>query len=196
MDEARFQQMMFELMQKDMEANKADFEKELVAFEESWNKEHSTIGAVVRAHLLVEHHLHRFFKTAYPMMGNVRKARISFWKICHLLSYENSIVAFLLPGLLEFNELRNRMAHNLTKDLVEEDIKEIRNFVTEHCHLKIFKVSSPLELIDIYGRIAAGTLMALGISIKRRGQGLGIIGLHRSWEQDIKEKLQSDDLKY
>ncbi|HJV28599.1 MAG TPA: hypothetical protein VJ673_23165 [Aromatoleum sp.] len=105
------------------EAFFAAADKEREEINTRWNQNVSTIGRILRAHLFVEHYLTQYLAKANPRLGSMTEARVSFAQKVSLLDTSESDIAAILPGIKRLNAIRNRLAHNLSAQVTQEDAK-------------------------------------------------------------------------
>lgn len=99
----------------------ASIEADYHAMKERWNKDVTTIGRILRAHLHVEHHLTEYLQHVNPQLGELDEARITFNQKVNLLPAQDPRIDFLRPGIKHLNKIRNRLAHNLEATVTEDD---------------------------------------------------------------------------
>lgn len=86
------------------------FNRENEAFIRLFGTSHDAIGPILRCHLVLEHYVDRFLTNLLPTLPEVR---LSFAQKAKLLPIERSAAAFVRPGVIHLNAIRNRLAHNL-----------------------------------------------------------------------------------
>lgn len=99
----------------------AAFDKEHARVTAAWDRDTSTIGRILRAHLFVEHFLGEYLSKQNPRLGGLEDARLSFAQKLALVGRGDISVRDLLPGVRHLNAIRNRIAHKLTADVTEQD---------------------------------------------------------------------------
>jgi hypothetical protein len=77
--------------------------------------------------LPVEHYVERFFEHDIP---NLREARLTFAPKAILLPVARSGAAFVRPGILKLNAIRNRFGHNLGARVSLDDLGPIRDILS------------------------------------------------------------------
>jgi hypothetical protein len=88
------------------------------------NRPHDIIGRLLKCHLVVEHYLERFLSEHYGI-EDVQSAKLGFFNKVALLPAQASSAAFVKPGILKLNSLRNRVGHNLGADISFDDLGPI-----------------------------------------------------------------------
>jgi hypothetical protein len=100
----------------------AAFDRKIHAFNSMWSQQDiEVIGRVQRAHLIVEHYLAEFITHTNPKLGSIENARLTFAQKAELVGSSNVKLAMFLPGIRRLNKIRNRLAHNLSVAITEED---------------------------------------------------------------------------
>lgn len=85
-----------------------------------WNQDVESIGRILRAHLYLEHYMTEYLEKSNPRLGSLSDARLSFNQKVLLLDANPSLID-LIPGIKRLNTVRNRLAHQLTAIVREED---------------------------------------------------------------------------
>ena len=88
------------------------FNDENVRFKGLLACEHDTLGRILKCHLLVEHYMGRFLVAHYGIQ-EIEDVRLSFFQKARLLPSERTAAAFVKPGILKLNTIRNRFGHEL-----------------------------------------------------------------------------------
>lgn len=99
----------------------ASIEADYHAMKERWNKDVTTFGRILRAHLHVEHYLTEYLQHVNPQLGDLDEARVTFNQKVSLLPAQDSRIDFLQPGIKHLNKIRNRLAHDLQATVTEDD---------------------------------------------------------------------------
>ncbi len=87
----------------------AHFDEENARFKALFYREHDSLGRVLKCHLVVEHYLERFLEAHYGI-ADLEGARLSFFQKAKLLPDTAAPAAFVKPGVLQLNSIRNRFA--------------------------------------------------------------------------------------
>jgi hypothetical protein len=74
------------------------------------------LGRVLKCHLVIENYLDRFLQEHYDI-DDYSRLRLSFYNKALMLPSRSSTAAFVKPGIIEINEIRNRCAHNVTSGI-------------------------------------------------------------------------------
>jgi hypothetical protein len=101
-----------------------DFDRENRHFKALIAQDHDDIGRVLKCHLVVENYLSRFLTEHYNI-ESLDSARLNFFQKASLLPDSGSAAAFVKPGILRLNSIRNRFGHTLQPALQEHDLGAI-----------------------------------------------------------------------
>lgn len=113
--------------------------------------DHDTLGRVLKCHLIIDHYLDRFL-TEHLGIEDVADVKLSFFQKCKLLPNRGSAAAFVKPGILKLNSVRNRFGHTLQPDLENENLGPINEALA---------VARPNHRGDNLSRIEAFTTVAV-----------------------------------
>jgi hypothetical protein len=103
------------------------FAGENQAFKELLATPNDESARVLKCHLVVEHYVERFLEHQIP---RIREARLTFAQKATLLPVARSGAAFVRPGILKLNAIRNRFAHNLGARVSFDDLGPIREVLS------------------------------------------------------------------
>jgi len=102
----------------------AHFHQENAKFIALMEKPHDTLGRLLKCHLILEHYLNRFL-TEHFGIEEVEEAKLGFFNKAMMLPMKASSAAFVKPGILKLNSLRNKAGHRLGVDIGFEDLGPI-----------------------------------------------------------------------
>ena len=94
-----------------------------------WNKDFVTIARILRAPLHFEHYLTEYLQHTNLRLGDVEAARLTFSQKVQLLPHGDRSIDFVIPGIQHLNKVRNKLAHDLSATVIQEDAKV---FLTGH----------------------------------------------------------------
>ena len=117
---------------------------------------HDTLGRVLKCHLLVEHYLHRFLGE-YFKIDTLDDARLTFSHKAALLPNRAAAAAFVKPGIVRLNVIRNRFCHSLGAELSDQDLGAIRDVLDIARSGVVFE--SPVEAIEAFTTVACTFLI-------------------------------------
>jgi hypothetical protein len=92
------------------------FEHENDQFKALMAEDHDTLGQVLKCHLIVEHYLDRFLSVHFGI-DDISSVKLSFFQKARLLPDHASAAAFVKPGILKLNQIRNQFGHRLRAEL-------------------------------------------------------------------------------
>lgn len=137
--------------------------------EARWNRDIEMIGRILRSHLFVEHYLTEYIKLRNPDLGDLDNARLSFAQKLALLRSSDAFDADFATGIRHLNRIRNRLAHDLSAALTEEDTKvfmSVRPFAI--IRAGVFKLalelnreppaSAPIDVLEHFSKMVSSML--------------------------------------
>jgi hypothetical protein len=136
-------------------------------FHTAWSQNGEQIGRILRCHLAVEHFLTRVIEEMNPSLGSLSHARVTFSQKLELADTRNPIISSLQPGLRRLNQIRNRIAHQLSATVTESDrdaILAISFFrVAYESEMRPYGAPSnePLRVLEQFSEFAASMLHTL-----------------------------------
>jgi len=99
----------------------------LAEFNALWNQDINTMGRVLRSHLIVEYYMTAFIQKNNPNLGSIDETNIGFAQKVDLIGDNNFLIHELIPGIRRINRVRNRLAHNLSEVVNEDDVRNFRS---------------------------------------------------------------------
>lgn len=148
------------------EALVSDFENRLREFDTQWNQNAELMGRILRAHLVVEYYLTKWLQYKNPNLGSIDDARASFSLKVNLIGNCDALVKECVPSLKQLNKVRNRVAHNLSVEILPEDEKIFRStpfFKDFNNHEEYYYCrpdSLPIEVLEGFAKFIGGYLQA------------------------------------
>lgn len=134
----------------------AEFNQQNEYFKSLLNTDHDILGRVLKFHLIVEHYLTNYLQNKFIDL-DFSNARLSFSQKIKLISQRDTRAAFVKPGIIELNRIRNKFGHNLRAELTLNDQKEM---------LKVLKIArksnsyeEPLDVINDFATVASTFLI-------------------------------------
>ncbi len=104
------------------------FKQENEKFKELLAIDHSIIGRTLKCHLIVENYLEQYLSATYEI-ENINDVRLSFYQKAVLLPSSKSSAAFVKPGILQLNRIRNKFAHTLDFRLDDHELGTINEIL-------------------------------------------------------------------
>lgn len=132
------------------------FEKENNQFKSLLTKDHDRLGRVLKCHLIIENYIDRFLTDHYSI-DSVEEIKLSFHQKAQLLPAKASAAAFVKPGVIHLNKIRNRYAHQLEYDLDKGDMGPINEVLSVARKGK--KFSDPLDALEAFTTVACTWLI-------------------------------------
>jgi hypothetical protein len=134
----------------------ADFEARNQVFMALMGRDHVTLGRILRCHLVVEHYIDQFL-THHLDGQDVREGRLSFHQKATLLPRKNMAVAFVRPGIIRLNKIRNGFGHSLDTTLAMHDLGPISGVLAIARRGATF--GEPVDAIEAFTTVACTWLM-------------------------------------
>lgn len=135
----------------------ARFNQENARFIALIQRPHDVVGRLLKCHLIVEHYLERFL-TEHFGLESVGDAKLNFFNKAMLLPSSASSAAFVRPGILKLNSIRNKAGHNLGAEPDFADLGPINEV------LRIARpgvnFNSPIEAIEAFRTSGARSCFA------------------------------------
>ncbi|HUW75061.1 MAG TPA: hypothetical protein VMV70_00145 [Gallionella sp.] len=119
-------------------------------------KPHDVLGRLLKCHLIIEHYLTRFLSEHFGI-EDVQSAKLGFFNKAMLLPSQATSAAFVKPGILKLNKLRNRAGHELGPDFTFDDlgpISEVLNIARAGVTFE-----TPIEAIESFTTVACTWLI-------------------------------------
>ncbi len=133
----------------------ADFERHNERFLELAATDHDAIGRVLRAHLIVENFINGFLMAHYGI-PDIKELKLTFFQKAKLLPSERSSAAYVKPGILQLNAVRNKFGHRLDHQITLEEITAIETVLRTSRPSLHFE--SAVEAIEAFAPIACAFL--------------------------------------
>lgn len=172
---------------KKLLSDRPEMEKDLEDFNQQYReflkKDDSSIGAILRCHLLVEHFLDRYIEAANPSIQKFEDARLSFAQKLVIADHPKSIVHAIMPSLRALNRLRNHLAHKLSASFDETLLGPINEFMTTWNKAGGYPVPKGIRMVEEFALLASGWLYGSACTIRRHSPKSGLLGL-LEWYSD------------
>lgn len=134
----------------------AYFNEENERFKALMNHPHDTIGRLLKCHLVVEHYLERYLAETFGL-SNIQEAKLGFFNKAMLLPTQGSSAAFVRPGILRLNKLRNDVGHSLGREPDFDGLGPIQEVLRIARSGVAF--GSPIEAIEGFATVACTWLI-------------------------------------
>ncbi|MDP2030230.1 MAG: hypothetical protein Q8K12_11385 [Thiobacillus sp.] len=133
----------------------ADFDRHNQRFLKLAETDHDAIGRVLRAHLVVESFMETFLKSFFGI-EDVADLKLTFIQKAKLLPTQRSSAAFVRPGILQLNSVRNKFGHRLSHELQLHEISAIYEALA--VARKGIEFPSPIAAIEAFAPVACAFL--------------------------------------
>jgi hypothetical protein len=143
------------LLEPHWEKIEADFHRQNERFIALAQADHETIGRVLRAHLVIESFLGEFLAAHYGI-DEVDELRLTFAQKAKLLSQSKSSAAFVRPGIIQLNAVRNKFGHRLNHKIESHEISAIYEVLQVARSGVCF--ASPVDAIEAFAPVACAFL--------------------------------------
>jgi hypothetical protein len=104
------------------------FEKVNAEFIALTTREHDVIGRVLRTHLIVEYYVREFVERHYGF-EDMEALKLRFATMAEMLPTKNHGAAYIRPGIIALNTIRNKIAHRLDFEIQHKHIEPIWEIV-------------------------------------------------------------------
>jgi hypothetical protein len=133
----------------------ADFNRQNDRFLALAAADHDTIGRVLRTHLIIENFIGDFLMAHYSI-DNLDELRLTFAQKAKLLPQSKSSAAFVRPGIIQLNAVRNKFGHRLNHTIEICEISAIYE-VLQVARSGV-RFASQVEAIEAFAPIACAFL--------------------------------------
>lgn len=131
------------------------FEQENKKYLEMFQADHDAIGRVLRAHLIIESFMGGFLVENYGI-ERFDELRLTFAQKARLLPSQHSSAAFVRPGVIQLNAVRNKFSHGLNYSIQAHDIGAIYSVL--NVSRPNMRFDSPVDAIEAFTPIACAFL--------------------------------------
>ena len=145
-----------EALRPHMPTIEAHFNKENEHFKSLIAENSEFIGKILQCHLIIEFYLDRFISNHYSI-DDIEKLRMTFYQKSLLLPDKASAAAFIKPGIIELNKVRNKYAHDLGYVVTYKDITVIKDIIGVGNPRQTF--DKPIDLIEYFTTMACAWLI-------------------------------------
>lgn len=133
----------------------ADFNRHNERFLKLLAVDHEPIGRILRAHLVIENFLDAFLTNFYQI-EDFDDLRLTFAQKAKLLPSSRSSAAFVRPGIIQLNAVRNKFGHKIDHSLEHHNLSAIYE-VLRHTRPNV-GFSSKIEAIEGFAAVACAFL--------------------------------------
>jgi hypothetical protein len=133
----------------------ADFDAHNRRFLQLAGANHDLIGRVLKAHLVIENFLNSFLSAHYGI-SDLADAKLTFYQKAKLLPDGASSTAFVKPGILQLNAVRNKFGHRLDFAVEPDQLSAIYEVLSIARSGSQFP--SPVDAIEAFCPVACAFL--------------------------------------
>lgn len=132
------------------------FNQENARFKALLGADHDLLGRVLKCHLVVEHYLNGYLQS-HLQLQHLEDARLTFAQKATLLPSQGVAAAFVRPGIVRLNTIRNRFGHTLQPVLTAADLGAIQPILAIARKNAVF--ATPIEAIEAFTTVACTWLV-------------------------------------
>lgn len=132
-----------------------DFQLNNMRFLELAATDHDIIGRVLRSHLVVENFLNSYLQETFGF-DDFGELRLSFAQKAKMLPSAAVSAAFVRPGIIQLNKVRNKFGHALSHVIEFGEINSITEILGVARPNTLF--AEPIEAIEAFAPIACAFL--------------------------------------
>lgn len=143
------------VLQPHWEEIEADFDRHNARYLSLADTDHVSVGRVLRAHLIVENFMNSFIP-AFFGFEEFEALRLTFAQKAKLLPQRNSSAAFVRPGIIQLNTVRNKYGHQLNHAVGFHEIVAIMDVLDVARGSTTFE--TPVDAIDAFAPVACAFL--------------------------------------
>lgn len=143
------------VLQPQWQEIEADFNRHNERFLKLLSVDHEPIGRILRAHLVIENFLDTFLTNFYDIEG-FDDLRLTFTQKAKLLPSRRSSAAFVRPGIIQLNTIRNKFGHEIEHSIENHDLSAMHE-VLRHARPSV-KFTSQIEAIEAFAAVACAFL--------------------------------------
>jgi hypothetical protein len=127
------------------------------------NRDHDELGRILKAHLIVESFMTEFLG---DRLGHdeLEAADLSFFKKACLLPSSSAPGAFVKPGILVLNRIRNRFGHHLEPEIHSEELRPIDQVLEVARPGVTFQ--SAVEKVEAFAAVACAFLLVAPANLR------------------------------
>lgn len=133
----------------------SDFDRHNGTFLKLYEADHDAIGRVLKTHLVIENFINDFLVSHYEL-EDLQALRLGFYQKALLLPSKGSAAAFIRPGILQLNAVRNKFGHSLNHEIQQHEISAIYEALNVARSGVQFKTA--LDAIEAFAPIACAFL--------------------------------------
>ena len=117
--------------------------------------DHNVVGRVLRAHLIIENFMNSYLVDLFGF-EDYDNLRLSFYQKATMLPKSKSSAAWVRPGIIQLNVVRNKYGHRLDHKIEFPDISAISEVLT--VSRSGVQFSTPIDAIEAFAPVACAFL--------------------------------------
>jgi hypothetical protein len=117
--------------------------------------DHEAVGRVLRAHLIIENFMNSYIADSFGF-ENLDSLRLSFTQKAKMLPQSRSAAAWVRPGIIQLNTVRNNYGHRLNHSVEFVAIDSIMD-VLSVSRIGV-EFSTPIDAIEAFAPVACAFL--------------------------------------
>ncbi|WP_299919734.1 hypothetical protein, partial [uncultured Roseobacter sp.] len=137
---------------KDIEA---EFDRQNVRYLAMAETDHEAIGRVLRAHLIVENFMNSYLVGTFKL-EDFDGMKLTFAQKAKMLPQRKSSAAWVRPGIIQLNAVRNKLGHRLDHVVEFSSISTIQDVLSVARDGVSFE--SPIDAIEAFAPVACAFL--------------------------------------
>jgi hypothetical protein len=132
-----------------------DFNRHNEQFIRLLGVDHEPIGRILRAHLVIENFLDVFLTNFYEI-EDFEDLRLTFAQKAKLLPSRRSSAAFVRPGIIQLNSVRNRFGHQIHQVIENHNLSALYEAL-RYARPDV-KFATPIDAIEAFAAVACAFL--------------------------------------
>lgn len=132
-----------------------DFNRNNSRFLELFATDHDVIGRVLRSHLVVENFLNSYLQGTFDF-DDFDELRLTFAQKAKMLPAGQASAAFVRPGIIQLNKVRNKFGHELNHVIEFGEINAITQVLDVARPSTTF--AAPIHAIEAFAPVACAFL--------------------------------------
>lgn len=133
----------------------AEFERQNARYLEMAATDHEMLGRVLRAHLIIENFLNNYLEDLFGF-EDFDDLRLTFAQKAKMLPQSKVGAAWVRPGIIQLNSVRNKYGHRLDHTVEFADINGIMEVLS--VSRPEYNFSTPVDAIEAFASVACAFL--------------------------------------
>jgi hypothetical protein len=151
-------------------------------------KETDNLAVVLKCHLIIEYYIDRFLQAAYPTIS-WDPLSLTFAKKLELINVPGTYVGLCFyKAIKKLNSIRNKFAHQLTYELKESDLTDLRQSMDLWEKARERTSGKGIKLVEEFTIWVCGNIDSFTNGIKRHTPEHGLPG-YLAWLKQMNEPI-------